>query len=137
MNKNLPAFLWHMLCDQCMPKDFIKNLLGKLCKASLVADVYKCTWDQTTRTLTTKEEEEKDKDIKAFESAPWFRDKFGFLEKKQGSRKELVWNPESLFNFDGNESYKMIYDHHKVPKDQVGAPPCINNAPKKKTVIDV
>ncbi len=60
MNKNLPSFLWHMLCDQDMPEDFIKDLLGKSCKASLVANVYKCTWDQTTRTLTTKEEEEKD-----------------------------------------------------------------------------
>jgi hypothetical protein len=45
MNKNLPAFLWHMLHDQGMPEDFIKDLLGKLCKAYLVANVYKCTWD--------------------------------------------------------------------------------------------
>jgi hypothetical protein len=46
-------------------------------------------------------------------------------------------NPKSLFNLDGNESYKMIHDHHKVPKHQVGTPPHVNNAPKKKTVIDV
>jgi hypothetical protein len=81
MNKNLPALLWHMLCDQGMPEDFIKDLLGKSWKASLVADIFKCTWDQTTRTLTTKEEEEKDEEIKAFESAPWFQDKFGILGK--------------------------------------------------------
>jgi hypothetical protein len=60
MNKNLPEFLWHMLHDQGMPEDFIKDLLGKSCNASLVANIYKCTWDLTTRTLTTKEEEEKD-----------------------------------------------------------------------------
>ncbi len=59
MNKNLSAFLWHMLCEQGMDKDFIKDLLGKLCEASLVAKVYKCTWDEKTRTLTTKEEEER------------------------------------------------------------------------------
>ena len=61
INKNLPAFLWHMLHEHGMPKDFIKDLLGKLCEASLVAKVYKCTWDEKTRTLTTKEEEEKNK----------------------------------------------------------------------------
>jgi hypothetical protein len=83
MNKNLPEFLWHMLCDQGIPEDFIKDLLGKLCKASLVADVYKCTWDQTMRTLTTKEDEEKDEEIKAFKSAPWFRDEFGFCGKNK------------------------------------------------------
>ncbi len=88
INKNLLAFLWHMLRDQGMPEDFIKDLLGKLCEASLVADVYKCTWGQTMRTLTTKEEEKKDEEIKAFESPPWFREVFGFLRKKQGSRKE-------------------------------------------------
>jgi hypothetical protein len=35
MNKNLPAFLWHMLREHSMPKEFIKDLLGKSCEASL------------------------------------------------------------------------------------------------------
>jgi hypothetical protein len=61
MNKNLPAILWHMLHEHGTAKDFIKDLLGKSCEASLVAKVYKCTWDEKTRTLTTKEEEEKNK----------------------------------------------------------------------------
>jgi hypothetical protein len=137
MNNNIPPFLWHMLRDQGMPEDFIKDLLGKSCKASLVANVYKCTWDQTTRTLTTKEEEEKDKEIKAFESAPWFRDEFGFLGKNKDQGKNKYLNPKSLFYLNGNKSYKMIHDRHKVPKDQVGTPPRVNNAPKKKTVIEV
>ncbi len=80
-NKNLPAFLWHMLREQSMPKDFIKDLLQKTCKALLVAKMYKCTWDKATRTLTTNEKEERQEEIKAFESAPWFRDKFGILGK--------------------------------------------------------
>ncbi len=69
MNKNRPAFLWHMLREHGMPKEFIKDLLGKSSEASLVAEVYKCTWDEKTRTLTTQEEEEKNEMVKAFESA--------------------------------------------------------------------
>ncbi len=82
MNKNLPAFLWYMLGEQGMPEDFIKDLLHKRCEASLVAEMYNCTWDEVTRTLTTKEEVERREEIKAFESAPWFRDKFDVLGKK-------------------------------------------------------
>jgi hypothetical protein len=82
-----------------MPKDFIRDLIGKSCKASLVADVSKCTWDQKTRTLTTKEELEKKDKVKAFKSAPWFRDKFGFLGKKDQGKKYIAL--ESLFNLDG------------------------------------
>jgi hypothetical protein len=59
MNKSLPAYLWHMLCEHGMPKDFIKDLLGILCEASLVAKVYKCTWDKKTSMLTIKGEEER------------------------------------------------------------------------------
>ncbi len=72
MNKNLPAFLWHMLLEHGMPEDFIKDLFGKSCEASLVADVFKCTWDRKTKMLTTKEEQEKEEEVKAFESTPWF-----------------------------------------------------------------
>jgi hypothetical protein len=118
-----------------MPEDFIKDLLGKLCEASLVADVYKCSWDRKTRTLTTKEEEEKDEETKAFESAPWFRDEFGFLGKKDQGKKHI--NPKALFNLDGNKSYKTIHDCHEAPKDQVGTPAQSNKTSKKKVVIDV
>ncbi len=45
MNKNLPAFLWHMLTEQGLPDQFIKDLLNKLCEASMLAEVTKCTWD--------------------------------------------------------------------------------------------
>ncbi len=90
-----------------------------------------------TRTLTTKEEEEKEEEIKAFESTPWFRDEFGFLRKNKDQEKNKYMNPESLFNLDGNELYRTIHDRHEVLKDQVGIPPCVNNAPKTKTVIYV
>jgi hypothetical protein len=117
MNKNLPAFLWHMLRELGMPTDFMKDLLGKSCEASLVAKVYKCTRDEKTRTLTTKEEEEKSKLVKAFESTAWFKDTFGILGKKDQAKKNAP--PKELFNLNGNESYKTIHDHHESPNEPV------------------
>jgi hypothetical protein len=133
MNKNLPAFLWHMLREHGMPKEFIKDLLEISCEASLVAEVCKCTWDEKIRTLTTKEEEEKNKIVKAFESATWFKDKFGILGKKDQGKKHAL--PEELFNLVGNESYKTIHNRHKRPKEPVGTPPCTNKITKK--IIEV
>ncbi len=134
MNKKLPAILWHMLLEHGMPKDFIKDLLGKSCEASLVAKVYKCTWDEKTRTQTTKEEEEKNKLVKTFESAVWFKDKFGILGKKDQGKKHAP--PKKLFNLDGNESYKTIHNHHERPKELVGMPPCTKNNNKKVIIVE-
>jgi hypothetical protein len=60
-----------------------------------------------------------------------------FSEKNKDQGKNKYMDPKSLFNLNGNESYKMIHDCHEVPKDQVGTPPRVNKAPKKKTVIEV
>ena len=83
--------------------------------------MYNCTWDEVTRTLTTKEEVERREEIKAFESAPWFRDKFGILGKKDQEKKHVP--PQALYNLDGNESYKTIHDCHEVQVTPVGTPP--------------
>jgi hypothetical protein len=39
MNKNLPAFLYHMLLEVDFPEEFVKKLVKESGKASLVADV--------------------------------------------------------------------------------------------------
>jgi hypothetical protein len=72
---------------------------------------------------------------KAFESAPWFRNEFGFLGKKDQGKKHI--NPKTIFNLDGNESYKTIHDRHKAPKEQVGTLARSNKTSKKKGVIEV
>ena len=69
MNKNPPAFLWHMLREQGLPEDFIKELLDKTCEATMLMDMHSCTWDEETRTLTTPEEGRCKEVTKAFESA--------------------------------------------------------------------
>ncbi len=97
MNKNLPAFLWHMLMEQGLPKEFIKDLLSRTCEAFMVAEMHTCKWDEKTRTLTTADEAKREKEVKAFESASWFKDEFGLLAKTAGKEKNYT-APEALYN---------------------------------------
>jgi hypothetical protein len=82
--------------------------------------MYNCTWDEVTRTLTTKEEVERQEVIKAFESAHWFRDKFGFLGKKDQGKNHVA--PEALYNLDGNMSYTTIHNCHEAQVTPGGTP---------------
>jgi hypothetical protein len=111
MSKNLPVFLHHILLEHDCTEEFMKELLKHLCKASMLAEMHNCKWDVTIRTLTTIEEEDHKKEIKAFEKAAWFKDKFGLLTK--GSKPKHCLPPEALFNLDST-SVKTIHDRHQV-----------------------
>ncbi len=110
MNKNLPAFLGHMLQEHGLPDQFIKDLLQCSCEASMLAEVSKCLWDGKTRTLTTADKAKWDKEVKAFESASWFKDEFGLLAKASGKEKDYM-APKALYNLEGAGSIKTIHDH--------------------------
>jgi hypothetical protein len=45
MNKNLPAFLFHILQEQGLPNNFIDSLLRNSCEATMLANMSRCTWD--------------------------------------------------------------------------------------------
>ncbi len=107
MNKNLPAFLYHMLLEIDFTEGIIKKLLKNSCKASLVAQIPQCKWHSGSRTLTTPEEERKNKAVKSLESAAWFKDEFGLLKK--GPKPMLALRPEEQFNLDGTASVKTIH----------------------------
>jgi hypothetical protein len=115
MNKNLPAFLWYMLLEQGYPKQFIKDLLQRTCEASMLAEMYRCQWDETTRTLITAKEAKCEKEVKAFESASWFKDEFGLLARAAGKEKNYT-APKALYNLAGAGSVKTIHDHHEKSK---------------------
>ncbi len=72
--------------------------------------------------------------VKAFESAAWFKDKFGILGKKDQGKKHAP--PKELFNLDGNESYETIHDCHERPKEPVGLPPHTNKITKKVSEVE-
>ncbi len=49
-------------------------------------------------------------ELKAFEGAAWFKNKFGFLKKENKTQPCLP--PEDLFNLDGTALVKTIHDCH-------------------------
>jgi hypothetical protein len=108
MNKNLPKFLYHMLLEADFPKDFAKKLIKESCKASLVAEISLCKWDDKTRTLTTVVDEKHEEGLKAFEGVAWFKDEIGYLKK--GSKAQPGPPPEELLNLNGSNLVKTIHD---------------------------
>ncbi len=121
MNKNLPAFLWHVLIEQGLPEDFITSLLNKSCKATMLAKATKWKWDSNSRTLTTEDKMNHEEETRAFEEASWFKDEFRLSAK--GSKQKKNATPEALFNLDGSGSVKTIQDRHKEPIVLQGMPP--------------
>jgi hypothetical protein len=124
MNKNLPAFLYHMLLELDFMEDIIKYLLKNSCEASLVADIPNCKWQSGVRTMMTLADERQEKAVKALESTAWFKDEFGLLKK--GPKAQPCLLPEEQFNLDNTSLVKTIHDRHQSPILK-NAP----NAPKK------
>ena len=110
MNKNLPVFLYHMLLEIDFTEEIIKKLLKTSCDTSLVAQIPLCKWNSGSRSLTTPEEERKEKAVKPLESAAWFKDEFGLLKKGPKPRIPLPSNEQ--FNLDSTSSIKTIHDRH-------------------------
>ena len=117
MNKNLPAFLYHMLIEIDFTEDIVKKLLQTSCESSLVAQITQCKWDSSLRTITTPEEERKSKAVKALESAAWFKDEFGLLKK--GPKPMIAIPQEEQFNLDGTTSIKTIHDRHQQKPESI------------------
>ena len=113
MNKNLPAFLYHMLLEIDFTEDIIKKLIKNSCDISLVAQIPLCVWNSSLRSLTTPEEERKVKAVKPLETAVWFRDEFNLLKKGPKSRIPLPIDKQ--FNLDSSSSIKTIHDRHQPP----------------------
>jgi hypothetical protein len=130
MNKNLPAFLSHTLKEQGLPDEFINELLQKLCKATMLADMHRCKWDAATRTLTTKDELDQVEKIKAFEGAAWFKDEFGLLGQKAFNQKRYA-APGVLFDIDDAGLRKTIHDRHWAPQESEGMTYQVGTPPKK------
>ncbi len=132
MNKNLPAFLWHMLIEQGLPEDFISGLLNKLCEATMHAKATKCKWDPTSRTLTTEDIMNRKEETRVFEGALWFKNEFRLLAK--GSKQNKYATSEALFNLDSGGSVKTIHNRHKEPIVLQSTPP---RKQKEKEIVDL
>ena len=129
MNKNLPAFLYHMLLEIDFTEDIIKKLLKASCDTSLYAQIPLCKWNSGTRSLMTPEEERKDKAVKPLESAAWFKDEFGLLKK--GPKPRIPLPIDEQFNLDGTSSIKTIHDRHIPQPASILKNPTINHTANK------
>jgi hypothetical protein len=81
----------------------------------MVAEMHKYQWDEENRTITTVDEATREKEVKAFESASWFKDEFGLLAKAAGKEKNYA-APEALYDLAGAGSVKTIHDRHEKSK---------------------
>jgi hypothetical protein len=84
----------------------------------MLAEMHKCQWDEETCTLTTANEARWEKEVKAFESASWFKDEFGLLAKAAGKEKNYT-APKALDNLTGAGSVKTIHDCHEKSKEVI------------------
>jgi hypothetical protein len=137
MNKNLPAFLFHTLKEQGLPDKFIDELLQKSCEATMLADMHRCKWVASARTLITQDKLTQVEKTKAFEGATWFRDEFGLLGQK--ARNNRYAAPEALFYLDDAGSRKIIHDCHWAPQKSEGTTDLVGNPLKKarKALVDL
>jgi hypothetical protein len=85
--------------------------------------------------IVTNKEVERQEEIKVFERAPWFRDEFSILGKKDQGKKHMA--PEALYDLDGNKSYKTIHNRHEVQVTPVGTSPRAQNTNKENQVIEL
>ena len=135
MNKNLPAFIYHMLLEIDFTEDIINKLLKNSCEASLVAQISQCKWVSSTRTLTTPEEEIRDKAVKSLEMAAWFKDEFGFL--KRGPQQMPALPIDAQFDLGATGSVKTIHDRHQQqPVSILKTSTTAKNASTKTTRCD-
>jgi hypothetical protein len=136
MNKNLPAFLFHTLKEQGLPDEFIAELLQRSCEVTMLAEMSRCKWDVTTRTLMTEDKQKQAEKTKVFESAAWFKDKFGLLGQRARNQKWYT-APEALFNLEDAGSQKTIHDRNR--KAQGGTKVQVKTLPRtaSKGVVDL
>ena len=140
MNKNLPAYLYHVLMERGLPEEFMQDLLEHSCEATLLADRHRCKWDTATKTLTMAEDNIEVEKAKDFEGAAWFRDEFGLLGKNASRNEARYVPPEALFNLDDAGSRKTIHDRHKKVHIEESANIFVGTPPrqvKKKSVVDM
>ncbi len=137
MNKNLPAYVRHILKDQGLPDSYLLELVKRSCCPVMVAEINQCHWDPDSGTLTTKQDAETAKNEEDLEKASWFKDAFanlGIAAKGEALKKQAL-PPEMLFNLDRDWSIKTIHHCNKEqPNNTGGTPP---KKGKEKDVIDI
>ena len=136
MNKNVAAYLTHMLPSLKIGETFIKNLLKASIDPSLIHEMVHCTWDAQTFTLTTPKDAAAAKK-KNIEDAAWYQKDFGSHIKKKGKEKKEYVAPEDVYNLDDNHTFKTLTERPEKYKGTPGAETINLGSEKEPGVIDV
>ncbi len=67
MNKNCPAYVGHILCDQGLPDNFLIELFQRLCCPTMISERGSCTWDPDSGILTNLCEASENKNLAELE----------------------------------------------------------------------
>ena len=95
MNKNVAAYLTHILPSLGIGDTFIKNVLKASIDPSLIHEMVHCTWDAQTFTLTTPTDAAAAKK-KNIEDTAWYQKDFGSHIKRKGKEQTEGVAPEDV-----------------------------------------
>jgi hypothetical protein len=137
MNKNLPAYIGHVLRDQGLSDSFLFELVKQSCCPVMVSEINQCTWDSETRTLVTKREAESSKNEEELEKTSCFKDAFAGLgiAVNGGATKKHALPPEVLFDLDRERSIKAIQQLKEAQPSNAGTTPLKKG--NNKELIDI
>ena len=76
MNRQLSVSLSNYLVDAGMGKVFVKSLIQRAIFLSLNPSSGNFTWDSSNKTVTTPEDDERERQ-KVLEDAAWYKDEYG------------------------------------------------------------
>ncbi len=125
MNKNLPAYVGHVLKDQGLPDSYLLELVKRLCCLVMVAEINQCHWNPDSGTLTTKQDAKTAKNKEDLEKASWFKDTFADLGivAKGGALKKQAPPPEMLFDLAEIGPSRLLIITTRSSLTTWGAPP--------------
>ncbi len=76
MNKNFPAYVGYVLCDQGLPNGFLMELFRHTCYPTMISKMALCTWDPDSGTLTTARKADERKNLAELKKASWYKNAF-------------------------------------------------------------
>lgn len=118
MNKNVAAFLYHIMRSWNMDEKFVEELLCASVDPDLVGEMDKCHWDVKTNTLRTPKDEENEKQ-KGIEESAWYNSDYVSQLTKTTKKKKKFVAQDKAFQLDDEHSFKTL---NKKPGTYEGSP---------------
>lgn len=115
MQKHVGGFIYCDLLDAGIEESFVKAMLRKFVDPMLVHEVDQCSWDSSTRTITTPAKLEEDGAGKGVEEMPWYKDivkQYEELQVETSKGKKQYAAQHALFDLVGVLSVKTMHERN-------------------------